>query len=172
MILTQYITENRDAFILEVENVSSRLGINPNWLMAVMFKESRLNHRAVNPTSGATGLIQFMPSTAGGLGTTITLLREMSNVEQLYWVHKYLKPYAYKFKSYTDVYLAVFFPAAIGKPQDYVLQTSSLSAGLIANQNKALDTNNNNQLTVAEVEAWALRGFDANTVNELKKKAL
>ena len=52
-----------------------------------------------------------------------------------------------------DVYFAIFFPAAIGKPSDYVLQTSKLSAGLIASQNPAYDINSDGEITVAEVES-------------------
>ena len=50
-----------------------------------MVFESRLNPQAVNPISGATGLIQFMPSTARG-GTTTAVLKRMSNVQQLDYV--------------------------------------------------------------------------------------
>lgn len=34
----------------------------------IVYNESRGDPRAVNPRSGATGLIQFMPSTAVGIG--------------------------------------------------------------------------------------------------------
>ena len=52
-----------------------------------------------------------------------------------------------------DVYFAIFFPAAIGKPSDYVLQTSKMSAGLIASQNAGYDINSDGEITVAEVES-------------------
>ena len=41
---------------------------------------------------GATGLIQFLPSTARGLGTTTDALAGMSSVEQLNYVEKYFDP--------------------------------------------------------------------------------
>ena len=171
MILTGYITENKDGFFTKVYEITAKLGIDPNWLMAVMFKESGLNHRAVNHTTGATGLIQFMPATAASLGTTTEALKNMTNVNQLDYVYKYLHPYRFKMKSYTDVYLAVFFPAAIGKPDNYVLETSTLPASLIAEQNQSMDWNHDHKITKAEVERWALAGFPPDTVNLLKKKA-
>lgn len=170
MILLNKVTENQQEFAAKVEHICWKLGIKPSWLMAVMWKESNINHRAVNNVSGATGLIQFMPSTAVGLGTTVQDLKNMSNVEQLDYVYKYLRPYRFKFKSYVDVYLAVFFPVAIGKPDDYILQTQSLSASLIASQNRALDTDNSDSISKKEVEAWCLGGFITEHTEILKKK--
>ena len=116
MNFEEYIKENREEFTEKVNNISNELGIEANWLMFVMWFESRLNPKAVNPVSNATGLIQFMPLTAKGLNTTISELKAMSNVEQLDYVLKYLKPYKGKMKTWVDVYLAVFYPKAMGKP--------------------------------------------------------
>jgi hypothetical protein len=170
MILLNQVSENKQEFAAKVEHICWKLGIKSSWLMAVMYKESTINHRAVNTTSGATGLIQFMPNTALSLGTTTLRLRAMSNVEQLDYVYNYLRPYRFKFKSYVDVYLAVFFPVAIGKPDDFILQTSRLSAGLIASQNQALDIDDSDTITKLEVEKWALRGFIQEYIEILKKK--
>ena len=164
MIFDTYIIENKEAFLAKVKTIASQLGIQPDWLMAVMAFESGINHKAVNSTSGATGLIQFMPSTAAGMGTSTSALKAMSNVEQLDWVYKYLKPYANRMKSYIDVYLAVFFPAAMGKHDNYVIQTSTISAATIANQNPIFDINKDKIITVGEVKIkfseWVTkRGF-------------
>jgi len=169
MILKEYVSENREEFFTKVANIAGKISIDPSWLMAVMYKESALNHRARNNYSNATGLIQFMPSTAIALGTTVDQLRQMTNIQQLDYVDKYFQPYRRRIKSYTDTYLAVFFPAAIGKPDDYILQTSNLSAGLIASQNPAVDRNKDGKITKAEVEEWALSGF-APAIQELLKK--
>lgn len=45
------------------------------------------------PGSGAIGLIQFMPSTAKGLGTSTSALKQMTAVDQLAYVEKYFAPY-------------------------------------------------------------------------------
>ncbi|MCL2328304.1 MAG: lytic transglycosylase domain-containing protein [Bacteroidetes bacterium] len=133
MIFDTYIVENKEAFLQKVKQISQNLGIQPDWLMAVMAIESGINHRAVNKTSGATGLIQFMPSTAIGLGTTTDALRAMSNVQQLSYVEKYLMPFKGKMNRFTDVYLAVFYPAAMGKPDSYVI---GAAGSKVAEQNK------------------------------------
>jgi hypothetical protein len=168
MILESYVKSNKEAFLAKVESVAQQLGIDPDWLMGMMYKESTLNARAVNSITGATGLIQFMPATALDLGTTTQALLAMDNVQQLDFVYKYLYRYKGKMTRYVDVYMAVFFPAAIGKPEDWVLQTSSLSASKITQQNTALDYDKSGTITVAEVEKWATSGIVG--VELLKKK--
>ncbi|MBR2370235.1 MAG: transglycosylase SLT domain-containing protein [Paludibacteraceae bacterium] len=148
-----YIPAPKAEFCSKLQNICDKLHISPEWLLAVMYVESRINPYAVNKYSGATGLIQFIPATAKSLGTTTTELLNMTAVDQLDYVYLYLKPYTGKMHSLMDVYFAIFFPAAIGKPSDYVLQTSKLSASLIASQNPAYDINSDGDITVAEVES-------------------
>jgi hypothetical protein len=171
MLFAEYVKENRSQFLDKVETIANKLLINPDWLMAVMYKESGLNHKAVNSTSGATGLIQFMPSTAKGLGTSTTALKNMSNLEQLDWVYKYYRPYISKLNSYPDLYLATFFPVALGKSDDWVLKSSSQSAKLIASQNPGVDLNKDGQITVGEFKQYCYNKFDTATQNILKKKS-
>lgn len=148
-----YIPNPKAEFCSKLQSICDKLQISPEWLLAVMYVESRINPYAVNKYSGATGLIQIMPATAKSLGTTTTELLNMTAVDQLDYVYLYLKPYTGKMHSLMDVYFAIFFPAAIGKPSNYVLQTSKLSAGLIASQNPAYDINSDSEITVAEVES-------------------
>lgn len=145
---------DRIQFLAKLEAVSIKLQVNPNWLMVVMNSESGLNPAAYNPTGGASGLIQFMPSTAKALGTTTEELRKMSASKQLDYVYKYFKPYAGRMKGAYDVYLVTFFPAAVGKPDSYILETKSLSRSLIAKQNPAIDLNKNQEITVGEFKKW------------------
>jgi hypothetical protein len=157
MLYEEKVKTNKDAFIAKVVSISQRLGIEPEWLMQVFVNESGMNHQAVNPTSNATGLIQFMPNTATALGTSVAALKAMTNVQQLDWVYKYLSPYAGKINSYIDLYFTVFFPIAVGKPDDWVFQTSTLTAGKIASQNPGFDLNKDGKLTVAEVREAMLK---------------
>ena len=76
-------------FLEEVKRVAQRINCDYRDLLAVMNSESGLNPQAVNPQGGATGLIQFMPSTAQSLGTTTTALKNMSAIEQLKYVEKF-----------------------------------------------------------------------------------
>lgn len=171
MLFEKHVQENRSYFLDKVEEISRKLMIAPEWLMAVMYKESKLNHKAVNSTTGATGLIQFMPATAQSLGTSTTALKNMSNIEQLDYVYKYYRPYISKLNSYPDLYLATFFPKALGKSDDYVMQTSSLPASTVARQNPEVDLNKDGQITVGEFKQYCYNKFDTATQNILKKKS-
>lgn len=170
--------EEKQQFNREVKHIAYLLGTDPNWLMLVMWFESRLNPAAVNTRSGATGLIQFLPSTAAGLGTTTEDLKQMSGSQQLEYVYKYLKRYKGKLNTLSDVYLTVFYPYAVGKPADYVLgsQYSQEVAENIANKNPIFDTDKDNLITKAEVTnyftAWVrMQGYTGDvTETEDKKK--
>lgn len=167
LIYSDKVKTNSAVFIAKVISICDKLSINPNWLMYVMYKESGLDHTAVNTVSGATGLIQFMPATAAGLATSTTYLRSMSNVDQLEYVYRYLKPYAGKMNSVTDVYLAVFFPAAMNKSLDYVFETKNLSASKIAKDNAVFDLNKDGKITRAEVETHVLAGVPSDYLSEM-----
>lgn len=141
----------RAAFEKRVREVSAVLGIRPEWLMTVMYAESRVNHTAVNQATGATGLIQFLPSTAAGLGTTTAALRAMTPVQQLDYVQKYLSAYKGRMNNVYETYFAVFYPAAMGKANSYVL----FSRGSIAyTNNAALDTDKDGRVTKSDVKDW------------------
>lgn len=152
------IVENKAAFSARLQEIARSLGIRAAWLMIVFFIETAaaktgvIDHRISNSATGATGLIQFMPATAAALGTSTTRLKQMSNVEQLYYVEKYLSPYRGRMRSLADVYLAVFFPAAIGRPDNWVLQTSRLSAQTVARFNPLFDINRDGIITVGEIK--------------------
>ena len=152
-------------FATKVIELSDRLGIDPNWLMACMKFESDLRATTVNKTSGATGLIQFMPDTARSLGTSVEELRGLFDTEQLVYVEAYLQNRG-KLTSLEDVYMAILWPVAIGKPNDYVLcrDTDPGFGGKAYLQNKGLDLNKDGQITKWEatipVRALYTRGFD------------
>ena len=156
----------RSEFANKVVSVSKALDIDPNWLMAIMYFESaRTFSPSIQNPSGATGLIQFMPSTAIGLGTTTTELKNMSAVQQLDYVYKYYLPYKSKLNNYIDLYLVTFFPAALGKPDDFVIQSSGLSAGLIGRQNPSLDVNKDGVIQVWEIKKKMLNNLPSEWIN-------
>jgi hypothetical protein len=103
--------------------------------------------------SGATGLIQFMPETAKGLGTSTSELSKMSRSEQLKYVDKYFSGKGIEGGSLSDTYMAVLFPAAVGKPEDFVLFGKGAMkgyTGIAYEQNKGLDLNKDGSVTKAE----------------------
>lgn len=170
LIYEDLVTSNREAFIAKVKTVSANLGIDPNWLMYVMYKESRLNPAAVNSINGASGLIQFIRSTANGLGTTVEQIRAMSNVAQLDLVERYYRPYKNRIRSAVDLYMATFFPFGIGRDDNWVIQAPGISAGLVARQNPGLDFNRDGQITIAEVKQWFFKGAPQDVLDILQKK--
>lgn len=165
MILENYIPNNQDEFIRKVRSVAKELNIMPEYLMAVMYFESRLDPRAQNGFSNATGLIQFMPDTARRLGTTTSKLLQMSNVEQMDYVLQYLKPYKDEMNDLADVYLAIFYPAAIGQPDYYPIGGQTL-----AEQNPIFNTDGDNQVRKSDVIEGLYANLPAQVTDFIKKK--
>lgn len=152
LVYEELVKENKEAFIQKVKEISGRLGINPNWLMLVMFMESNINHRAVNPMGGATGLIQFMPFVATELGTTTKQLLNMSNVQQLNYVEKYFKNWAKYVNGFTDLYLITFYPAALiqKRPDSWNFPN------IVYQYNKGLDRNKDQIINLGEWKRYIL----------------
>lgn len=145
---------NATAFFTELTNVGNRLGIPASWIADVMYIETAgtFSPSIKNPKSTATGLIQFIANTATGLGTTVIALARMSNIQQLAYVEKYFRNQTRTFgmpKEWFDVYLLVFYPAWVGKPDTAVMDSASYSG------NSFIDTNKDKKLTRGEFKAWA-----------------
>lgn len=138
-------------FKVKIQSISKKLEISPDFLMACMAFETG---ESFSPSiknaagSGATGLIQFMPSTAKSLGTSTEDLAKMSAVSQLDYVEKYFKPYKGRLKTLEDVYLAILYPAAIGKPVDEALFNKGKK---VYEQNSGFDKNKDGIITPAEI---------------------
>lgn len=162
----------RAPFVAKVRQIASDLGFDPNWLMGVMHLETAGTFDpAITNSIGATGLIQFMPRTATGLGTSTAALRQMSAVQQLDWVRKYYWPYRKRIKRYVDLYLATLFPVSLGRPSSWVLQAGSLSAETVARNNPLFDLNKDGKITVGEIEEKLLRRLPLEWANRFKQNA-
>lgn len=109
--------------------------------------------------SGATGLIQFMPSTADAIDTSTTALTRMTAIEQLDYVGDYFRPYARRIHSLADMYMAILMPRYVGDDGDAVL----FSGGVAYRQNSGLDANSDGKITKDEaadkVRAMLARGY-------------
>lgn len=159
-------TSYRVAFVEKVKKISTNLGIDPNWLMAIMyFETAKTFSPSITNSIGATGLIQFIPSTATSLGTSTSELRKMTAVQQLDYVEKYLKAYKGKYNNYIDVYFAVFFPLAIGKPDDWVIQAKGISALQVYNSNPAFRVLKDGKIRVWEVKKVMLEKLPSEWIN-------
>ena len=114
------------SFIPAMRMGSARLGLDPNWVMAIMAVETVSTFRPCirNPFSKATGLIQFMPQTAIELGTNIDRLCGMTQTEQWRYVEEYLRR---KIRSHGrprdlgSAYMLVFTPIYTQSPDSKVM---------------------------------------------------
>ena len=145
--LYDQIKENADDFSAGVQSIADALGTRSEWLMLVMYFESKLNPQAKNPFGSATGLLQFTAATATDIGTSTAALYNMNNVEQLQYVQRYLQRFKGRLNTLTDVYLSVFYPAAIGRPDTYMLNLSPQWV----EANKIFDSNKDGKITVGEI---------------------
>lgn len=140
-------------FDTKVREMSAKLAIPPEWLMAVMYSESRFNAAAENfRGSGAVGLIQFMPSTAKDMGISTQKLAKMTHEEQLEWVYKYMNMYKEKYGAYQnlcDFYLAILYPKARTQESCYTLYASPSKA---YKQNIGLDEDKDGRVTVGDID--------------------
>jgi len=134
--------------------VARRIGVPPSDLMACMAWESG---ETFSPSirngagSGATGLIQFMPQTAASLGTTTDKLAAMTAVQQLVYVERYFKPWRGKLRDLGDLYMAILWPAGIGKPMDHILfRRDDPHRPKLYLQNKGLDIDRDGDVDKAE----------------------
>jgi hypothetical protein len=146
---------NKEAFIEQVNATALVLDIKPDWLMMVFYLESGFRRTAQNPHSRAIGLLQWLPSTAKGLGVSTTAIANMSGVEQVKLAERYFWPYRGKIHNFYDCYFAVFSPKGIGKPDTHLLYSNDTNG---YKWNAVLDTkygNHNGKLEVVDVKRYA-----------------
>lgn len=135
--------------------IAQALGVPPDDLMSCIAWESGRTFSASvrnRAGSGAVGLIQFMPATARGLGTTADALAKLSAIEQLDYVERYFLPFRGRLKDLADLYMAILWPAAVGKPASYVLWTKD-ARPTTYRQNAGLDINRDGAITKTEAAA-------------------
>lgn len=137
----------------KVRDVSGMLGVAPEWLMAVMYSESKFDPGVRNfKGSGATGLIQFMAGTAGEMNISLERLGRMDAVQQLEYVYLYLQTVRDRYGDYsslTDLYLAILYPKARGEEYCYTLYARPSKQ---YNQNSGLDENKDGRVSVSDIE--------------------
>lgn len=134
------LLEKNSDFSIRLYRVCATIWANYDDMVRIMKAESGLDPRIVNHQSWATGLIQFMPKTAQALGTSTWNLRKMTAVEQLDYVEKYFKQNSmwYALSSIESLYKVVFFPAALGKSDDWVFDAKDTPAHKVAAQNAGI----------------------------------
>lgn len=122
-ITTHYPKVEAD-FANKIVEVANNLGTNAYWLANLInFETAASFNPAIQNSLGYTGLIQFGDGAATDLGTTTSHLKTLSAIEQMDFVQKYFElPHKRKGSNYgtpADLYMAVFYPAAVGKSLDF-----------------------------------------------------
>ena len=132
------------------------VGLDPDHLATVIsfetggsFSPSQENRAG----SSAVGLIQFTQGARDELGVSRSALMAMSAEEQLEYVRRYFARKGFapgKSRSLEDTYLAVFYPAAIGKSLGTVLFRKGDG---VYEKNAGFDVAKKGYITVADVTA-------------------
>ena len=142
------------AFIDKVKSVAAKLRVSPTDLLACMaFETGRTFDPALRNRIGATGLIQFIPKTAIGLGTTTDYLASLTRDQQMDWVEKYfMNGPLPKVANPTleDLYMAILWPAAVGQKNDYIMW----KAGSIQYEQNPLDVGGKGYITKADAASY------------------
>lgn len=146
-------------FDIELEGQALESDLDPDKVKAIIGPESGGKANAKNAASGATGLIQFLPSIAKKLGTSVEELAKMSPTEQLPFVMKYLSGTGINSDSPPEDYaMAVAAPAFIGKPAN----TPVYKKGSIEwEQNPAWRPADGGDITVGSIQAYYAGGGKA-----------
>ena len=116
----------------KLQEIADKHGFTVEELLNVIQKESNFDTSAKNPTSSATGLIQFMPGTAEGLGTNIEEVSSMGAIDQLDLVDKY---FTQNHKKGQHPYITIAYPAAANMGMDDIIPKGE-KGGIISNQNE------------------------------------
>jgi len=154
-------------------------GFPPDELAGTMSIESGFTPSAQNiggsgkAGSGATGLIQWMPirrkrqpdgsvrdlspaeqaaAETEAYGASLEQIRAMDRETQLGLVHRWFSR-APRWREPGDTYLAVFWPAAVGKPGDYVI---ARRGELVYDVNSGLDASHDGVLTASDARQTLL----------------
>ena len=139
------------AFKSKLIQIAQNIGVDPNFLISAMaFETGETFSPSIKNSTGATGLIQFTPTTAVELGTSTDELAAMTAEDQMDYVEKYFQPYRNMLETIEDLYMAILWPAAIGKPDSWVLFSKpSAEYG----RNSGLDTDKDGHVTKEEAAA-------------------
>lgn len=159
LLFINKVPGDRNAYEKKLNDISMRLGIDPDWLQFLIDFESAGTFRAsIENSFSCIGLIQFCSNpgqsswpfeqkykTIGGKKVMLSTLKSMSNVEQLEYVYEYLRPYRSELMSFYDLYFSILWPDSLGEPDDYIIRTGT---------NPIFDLNNNGIITKGEVKQF------------------
>ncbi len=146
--------EDTETFEEKVRKVSEKLDVPPEWLMAVMYAESKFNASVSNHKgSGAVGLIQWMPATIKtDFGVSVKSIQNAGHIKQLDYVYKYLNNVRQRYGNFdtlTELYLAILYPRALSGDYCYTLYAQP---SVDYQQNSGLDYDDDGRVTVRDID--------------------
>lgn len=126
------------AFLARWVEICAELEADPRHGLAVMRAESNFDKGAINCSTAAIGLIQFMPRTLLSLKSNFCRAQKMTDVEQLELVRLYFLPAKGRLRTLTDWYTWTFRPKDMGQSENHVhyqrgQEGYTLNAGLDIN---------------------------------------
>jgi Transglycosylase SLT domain len=149
------ILSTQPQFWPELLAVAERLKTQPAWLLNIMATESLFDPSSRNalPGQSASGLLQWIESTARSMGTTTAAIRRMDPVNQLGLVEKYLAPLGGRLNSLADVYMAVLRGFIVDGKDETVVSplNNSRKEQRIYKLNKWLDLDDDRKITKGEL---------------------
>ena len=125
------LTTDKESFLKKLSYICEKIGAKPEWMMINIAGESGFRPDAVNPTSGATGLIQFMPKVIANYLDPVSKqplttedLKKMSIIDQLDIVYAYYKENMKslnisKFEQPGDFFGVTFYPKILKELPDW-----------------------------------------------------
>ncbi len=171
---TKVSKEDTKAFLIKLNEMSQKYeGTTPEDFLTLFIKENGLkdgvllldqkSKATTNDKGGrARGLIQFVPSTAEGLGLDQEKTATMKPVEQLDFVDKFYNTYKNSIEDYQSLYLATFYPAALEQDDDFPIAEREQTA---YTSNKAIDINKDGKITVGDFKKYAANTKPAQPKN-------
>ena len=147
-------------FMAKVHNFNTMMRLTeadqPHYINGCMaFETGRTFSPSVQNYGGAKyfGLIQWGDMAASDVKMTTAQLIRLSAEQQFDYVAQWFKPYSGKIKTLSDVYMRIFMPAFIGKPENAVLASAGVKT---YSQNRGLDINNDGVIQKHEAAAQVM----------------
>ena len=145
-------------FMGAVQDLASRKGWNAQRLIDIMDFETGGSFAPDQKNlagSGATGLIQFTDKTLGEWGLTTDDIKGMTRTEQLALVEKHMSRHLEGIENptFSDMYMSVIWPDAVGKPETHVLFKKGSK---YYEQNDGLDISGDGTITKGEAAEAAM----------------
>jgi len=105
-------------FKTKINSISQEVGMNPDWLLLVLYFESGFSPTIHSPT-GTVGLMQWTGARASEDGTTKDALQQMTVLQQVDVLRIDFLRAKGRLKSIYDVAMWIFRPEAVGKGADF-----------------------------------------------------